>query len=115
MESLMFDAQATRTLGDYWIATQDKHRDLYDLYGITTSFVSTRAGLTRWKELSRDTATEPYFTPLMATTYSTDVAYPDEVINQTFIPPSRNVYENFKILMMKAITIIHSLQICFYH
>ncbi|GAU93081.1 hypothetical protein RvY_05069 [Ramazzottius varieornatus] len=85
MESLMFDAQATRTLGDYWISTKDKHRDLYELYGITTSFVSTRAGLTRWKEVGDSTPSRDLVSSVTAA-YSTDVAYPDDIANQTFLP-----------------------------
>lgn len=90
----MFDAQATRALGDYWISTKDKHRDLYELHGITTSFVSTRAGLTRWKEVgdssaSRDSAS------FVTAAYSTDVAYPDDFANQTFLPVLETKYVIF--------------------
>lgn len=81
----MFDAKATFSAGNKWFSDKQERGDLYSLYGITTCFTSTRAGLTRWKEFDgrEDTYSEklsknPSNAPIMS-----DVVYTDDFTNNS--------------------------------
>ncbi|OQV19613.1 Voltage-dependent calcium channel subunit alpha-2/delta-3 [Hypsibius exemplaris] len=89
LESLLFDAKATQSVGDYWFADKKEHSDLYSLHGITMCFASTRAGLTRWEESDGSGLTRNVRSANGAS-YSADMAYSDDYINAS-APISSNM------------------------
>ncbi|XP_055342885.1 voltage-dependent calcium channel subunit alpha-2/delta-3-like isoform X2 [Paramacrobiotus metropolitanus] len=92
-ESLAFDAKATFAAGNHWFADIKEHSDLYGLYGITTCFTVTRAGLTRWKDLRRPVIK---FNSTDSTNSAYDLAYLDDLpSNSTDNTTSKHFFHIF--------------------
>ena len=86
LESVIFDAKATQSVGKYWFASNSSQAELASLYGISMAFVSTRSGYTRWADRtekipnSSNATSQSDCFPLM---FTEDLTFTDDFENVT--------------------------------